>query len=327
MDAKHRIVKVLSWIVIGAVWLAGCSLFESSNNDSLKDTQVALGIQQTSLAQTQEGGAAATIAAQETIIAAQAAGGGGAATPDMAATQVAFSVQQTVAAAAGGGSGGGAPTSDLVATQVALSVQQTNAASGALPAGQPTATQGYVAGPGFSNFTDNFLDPSSGWPVQTGGQNGWWYANQHYYISVGSINTQAVVTPGYSLGDGYIMASGQVTQDQPHAYYGVVCRYQDADNYYFFEIGYDGDYRVGMRLNGQWMQLNSSAPKTSGAIRYGYNQVAGHCYGNQLSLYVNDTLVDTVYDNTFAYGQIGLCASTGDFPGMTVEYDFMIAEE
>ena len=59
----------------------------------------------------------------------------------------------------------------------------------------------------------------------------------------------------------------------------------------------------------------------------GYNQIAGHCYSNELTLYVNDIYVETVYDNTFTSGQVGLSASVRGFPGMTAAFDFFIAEE
>ena len=141
-----------------------------------------------------------------------------------------------------------------------------------------------------------------------------------------------MVSPGYTLADGYVIASGTVTQDQPHAYYGVVCRLQDASNYYFFEIGLDGYYRIGKMWNGNWSMIGMGAAKYSSAINKGidnggYNQIMAHCNSNDLSLYVNDIFVETVYDNTFSSGQIGLSASTGDFPGMIAEFDYIIAEE
>ena len=74
--------------------------------------------------------------------------------------------------------------------------------------------------------------------------------------------------------------------------------------------------------------IGMGAEKYSSAIKTGgYNQIMAHCNSNDLSLYVNDIFVETVYDNTFSSGQIGLSASTGDFPGMIAEFDYIIAEE
>ena len=237
-------------------------------------------------------------------------------TPDIAATQGAISAQQTSTAVSGASGTGGTGGTGVSTTQPQ----------------PPTQTSQNQAGPGFSNFTDNFTDPASGWPVDSSGGSQWWYANDHYYISVGNANTSAVASVGYTLADGYVIASGTVTQDQPHAYYGVVCRFQDASNYYFFEIGLDGYYRIGKLWNGNWSMIGMGAAKYSSAInngtyKGGYNQIMAHCNSNDLSLYVNDIFVETVYDNTFSSGQIGLSASTGDFPGMIAEFDHIIAEE
>ncbi|MCJ7435082.1 MAG: formylglycine-generating enzyme family protein [Anaerolineales bacterium] len=238
-----------------------------------------------------------------------------------------------------GATGSGAPTPNIAATQTSIAAGGASGTGGTgstgsstTPSQPPTQASQNQAGPGFSNFTDNFLDPSSGWPVQSSGPGQWWYANDHYYISVGNANTSAVVSPGYTLADGYVIASGTVTQDQPRAYYGVVCRLQDASNYYFFEIGLDGYYRIGKMWNGNWSMIGMGAAKYSSAINKGidnggYNQIMAHCNSNDLSLYVNDIFVETVYDNTFSSGQIGLSASTGDFPGMIAEFDHIIAEE
>jgi|GEM_PF-1839546 len=246
----------------------------------------------------------------------------------------------SASAAQPGNSGSGLPTPDIAATQTSIAAGGSSStggtgstgSSGTSPSQTPTQASQNQAGPGFSNFTDNFLDPSSGWPVQNSGPGQWWYANDHYYISVSNANSSAVVSPGYTLADGYVTATGTVTQDQPHAYYGVVCRLQDANNYYFFEIGLDGYYRIGKMWNGNWSMIGMGAAKYSSAINKGidnggYNQIMAHCNSNDLSLYVNDIFVETVYDNTFSSGQIGLSASTGDFPGMVAEFDHIMAEE
>jgi len=220
--------------------------------------------------------------------------------------------------------GGSAPTPNAAATQSGTSGSTTQPQP-------PTQASQNQAGPGFSNLTDNFMDPNSGWPVDSSGGSQWYYSGDHYYISVSNANTSAVASVDYTLADGYVMASGTITHNQPQAYYGyygVVCRLQDASNYYFFEVGLDGYYRIGKVWNGQWSMIGMGEPKFSNAInRGGYNLVTAHCNSNDLSLYVNDIFVETVYDNTFSSGKVGLTASNGDFPGMTAAFDYIIAEE
>src|SRR4030042_4849977 len=96
-DMKRPFALALIAILI----LAACN-FTPLENESLKQTQMALGVQQTVIAQGSSG-VNATITAQQATINAQAAPS----TPP------------------GGAPVGGEPTVDLNATQMALSLQQT----------------------------------------------------------------------------------------------------------------------------------------------------------------------------------------------------------
>jgi len=138
-----------------------------------------------------------------------------------------------------------------------------------------------------------------------------------------SVNNQAI-KPGE-------VAEVTVIPDQtssPLAYYGVVCRYQDQDNYYFFEISYDGHYRIGKFWNGVFSLIGMGAAKTSSAINIGdYNDISATCVENELSLTINSTFIETVYDNTFTSGDTGLCASASNVPGIIAAFGYFIAEE
>jgi hypothetical protein len=194
----------------------------------------------------------------------------------------------------------------------------------------PTLTTTQQALPGFSNFIDNFTDPNSGWPEDKTGVNQWWYANDHYHINVETANTQVVIPSGYILEDSYVITYGLIPDQTspPQAFFGIVCRYQDINNYYFFEISTDGFYRIGKMWNGQWSLIGMGVAKFSTAIQMNdYNQLMVHCWRNELSLTVNDIFVETVYDNTFNSGEIGLCASAGQVPGMIAAFQYIMAEE
>lgn len=74
--------------------------------------------------------------------------------------------------------------------------------------------------------------------------------------------------------------------------------------------------------------IGMGAPKYSAAINAGgINKISGPCYSKELSLYINGVFVETVYDNAFSSGQIGLSASTEGFPGMLAAFDHIIAQE
>jgi len=90
-----RNILTLTLMILLVISLGSCSFLSSDSNDdddSMQETQIALGIQQTALAEKE-------LAATRD---AQAGGGAVQPTPDLAATQVAASVQQTMAASSGG---------------------------------------------------------------------------------------------------------------------------------------------------------------------------------------------------------------------------------
>jgi len=198
------------------------------------------------------------------------------------------------------------------------------------PTQSPTQTTTYQALPGFSNYSDDFTDPNSGWPEKTSGENRYWYATDHYHIQVDRTNTQFVIPSGYMMANGSVIIYGLIPDQtsSPQAYFGAVCRYQDADNYYFFEISYDGFYRIGKVWNGVFSLIGMGAAKSSTAINLGdYNQIKAECCENELSLHINDTFIETVYDNTFTAGDTGLCASASDVPGIISAFKYIYAEE
>jgi hypothetical protein len=104
--------------------------------------------------------------------------------------------------------------------------------------------------------------------------------------------------------------------------YGVVCRYQNAANFYLFLVSGDGYYAIGKYQSGS-DQITYLTPdgkyQFSDVINQGIatNQLRVSCVGNQLSLAVNGLPLLTVTDPTFVTGDIGLGVSTFE-PGTAV---------
>ncbi|MBX3056900.1 MAG: hypothetical protein KF770_10545 [Anaerolineae bacterium] len=94
--------------------------------------------------------------------------------------------------------------------------------------------------------------------------------------------------------------------------YGVICRYQDENNFYVFLISGDGYYAIGKYQTGspQIIYLTDNYIQ-SDAILQGasMNQLRVSCVGNELGLQINGVPVTTVVDPTFVRGDVGLGAS------------------
>ncbi len=103
--------------------------------------------------------------------------------------------------------------------------------------------------------------------------------------------------------------------------YGVLCQYQDAENYYFLQLGSDGTYAISRNLNGESTMLvdwTASPEILTGAAT---NRIRAECRNGMLGLYVNGTQLALVEDDTFASGKIALGAGTYDEAGVQVNFD------
>jgi hypothetical protein len=68
--------------------------------------------------------------------------------------------------------------------------------------------------------------------------------------------------------------------------FGVICRYQDENNYYRFMISSDGLMVISMKKNGAWSNLSSDVWEPSNAINLGSasNHIRAECIGDSLKL-------------------------------------------
>lgn len=89
---------------------------------------------------------------------------------------------------------------------------------------------------------------------------------------------------------------------------GIICRQEDEENYYLFAISADGYYLILKTEDGIATPL--VGPTFTSAIHTGQdtNQLEAHCEGSILSLTVNDTLLVSRSDRTFASGGVALFA-------------------
>jgi hypothetical protein len=112
------------------------------------------------------------------------------------------------------------------------------------------------------------------------------------------------------------------------SHYGVICRYQDANNFYYFSVQDGGNYLVARYKNGVTKLLGSGKPEYSPAINQaGANRIQLSCVGNELYLSINDVQLGVVVDYEFSRGDVGLIAGAGDMGSMSASFDYILAEE
>jgi hypothetical protein len=111
--------------------------------------------------------------------------------------------------------------------------------------------------------------------------------------------------------------------------YGVLCRYQDENNFYIFLISCDGYYAIGKYQTGE-QQVTYLTPNqeyvSSDLINQGVatNLLRVSCIGNELSLSVNGLPLATVQDDSFSGGDVGLGVSTLEPGTAVVQFDDLL---
>lgn len=178
-------------------------------------------------------------------------------------------------------------------------------------------------------FRDDFDQQNvCGWALYNSGSESADIADGVLRMRVSTNGVVAWSNPGRSFGDGEIIVQTRQVSGPNNNAYGVICRYQDEDNFYLFLISGDGYYAIGKYVSGisGIQYLTGSAPNhylASEFINQGaaVNQLRVRCVGDQLALYVNGLLLDEVRDADLTQGDVGLAVSTLEPGPVLVEFD------
>lgn len=181
----------------------------------------------------------------------------------------------------------------------------------------------------FVLFQDDFSDTSSGWDRTTSEEGLTDYANGSYRILVSPESYSVWANPGQDFTDVRVEVEATKVSGPDDNEFGIICRYQDENNFYAGVLTSDGYYAFWQRINGAELQLlGMENLGTSDAINQGSasNHVRLDCVGDTLSLYANSQLVGEVQDvSALTSGDVGLYAGTYKEPGADIRFnDFVV---
>ena len=165
-------------------------------------------------------------------------------------------------------------------------------------------------------FLDDFSEEQNcGWIMSN--QSGALVAIEDGHLSISSSEPGQIwwTNPGKSFSDVIITVETQQASGPDDNAYGVICRYQDTENFYMFLISGDGYYAITKYQVGSEQVIYLSGDgqfQPSDAINQGAatNQIRVSCIGNELKLAVNGLPLATVTDPTFVVGDVGVGTST-----------------
>jgi hypothetical protein len=177
-------------------------------------------------------------------------------------------------------------------------------------------------------FSDDFSSASSGWDRSTIEQGSTDYADGAYHIIVNAAQNNLWANPGQYFTDVSVEVDATLVSGTENNDYGVICRYQDVDNFYYAEIASDGYYGISKVSGGTQSVLTDGYPETT-LVNTGYatNHIRVDCVGSTISLYINGTLAESVTDSDIASGDVGLIAGTYDEPNVDIAFDNFVVNQ
>lgn len=187
----------------------------------------------------------------------------------------------------------------------------------------PTATVAPTVNQGQLLF-DDFSDPSSGWDrIDTGDYYTDYYSGT-YRIVVYSAMSDSWANPDSNIfNDVSVEVEATKNAGSNDNDYGVICRYQNMNQFYYGVISSDGYYAITKVTSSSSTRLGGEEMQFSNYIHQGAatNDIRFDCTGDLLSLYVNGQLIDQQSDSEYTSGNVGLIAGTYDTPGTDILYD------
>ncbi len=192
----------------------------------------------------------------------------------------------------------------------------------AMPFGDSDSSSGTNADPNLL-FEDDFSKTSSGWD-QYGDEYGTTdYGDGYYQIYVNDTSVDYWANPGKNFTDLVVSVDAEKVGGPDDNDFGLICRYVDESNFYFFLASSDGYYAIGRMIDGSQELIGQEQLNYTDAINLGNstNALEASCVGTSLSFKINGETVASVEDATFSEGDIGLIAGTYDTVGTDVHFD------
>ncbi len=174
-----------------------------------------------------------------------------------------------------------------------------------------TATAEYL-----TLFHDDFSDANSGWGSLEGENGTANYADGGYRINITAPDWWIWTTlPDVFQNDVQIEVDASRIDGAGRDYYGILCRYQDEDNYYYFAMSSNGSAAIEKIKQGDFLIISSDDDTGTEVASINHGNATNHlradCVGDTLTLFINGEEALSAVDGEFTSGGIGLKVGTG----------------
>lgn len=175
-------------------------------------------------------------------------------------------------------------------------------------------------------FKDDFSQESGGWITHDDRLSFSGYESEGFRLWTDVPNYQVWSVPGLNFKNTFITVHATQLGGPDNNIFGVLCRYQDEDNFYAFLIGSDGYYGIIKNLAGVQSLVDQPFMEFSEVIQRGEssNRILAGCLEDQLILVVNDMKLIEAKDTSLTHGDVGLIAGNFAEPGVDILFDDFI---
>jgi hypothetical protein len=175
-------------------------------------------------------------------------------------------------------------------------------------------------------FKDDFSQQTGGWTVNQDAFSYSGYDQGGFRIQVDMPGYQFWSVPGLNFENVHIFTQSRKLGGTDDNIFGVLCRYQNPENYYALVISSDGYYGVYKVVDGSKTLIDQPNLEFSEVIQRGnaVNVIQGVCKDEILILVVNDVRLIQVQDGSLAYGDVGLIAGNFSKSNVNVVFDHFI---
>jgi len=184
---------------------------------------------------------------------------------------------------------------------------------------------------GDAYFQDDFSNIFSGFDRVSGSDGATDYADGTYRIFSATSDYYLWATTGRTFANDVRIEVDATKKGGADAdVFGVLCRYQNENNFYVLMISGDGQAGIAKRSSaGDLAMLSGGTMQSVPDIRRGLatNHLRADCTGGSLALYVNDVLAASAEDSEFTGGDAGLWLGAYDRPGSEILFDNFIVRK
>jgi hypothetical protein len=175
-------------------------------------------------------------------------------------------------------------------------------------------------------FREDFSNTDVGWTTRDDSLSYAGFTQSGFRLWTQVPDFQFWSVPGLNFKDALVHVRARKLSGPDNNLFGLICRYQDEENFYALVIGSDGYYGVFKRVDGKQSLIAQDHMDFSDAINRGedVNVIQAVCQESHLALIVNDTRLIQVQDSTFFNGDVGVLVGSFSDPGVDILFDDFI---